>query len=352
MRITCRYSGVSFQTTFFDSLQLAEVGSHPIMEIPTKNLLGRVGQWGRGELSATEKKLLFIALLKSTGLVEFRVPAEPTKQVVERYMELLMKSVLWKEEMLNIVPLPKLAITHETKQLTTIGHWLGAWNDARRDWETQGAVWRAKERLRLREAALSKLIKSSMRTKTQDTILSKQLASWALEASAAPSYITDYWTTLLLLKDNFEIFQANAKDLDELRCWMEDNIDVGTIYGHHLMRYIYTVVEKNRRGLEYGIGLMDQDDKEDNDGKPYTIIDDSIETYNRQVAAAMAPAEEPHQKDYDSKVEFLRAKARWNIAQQQLKDIERLEKDDRQRELNLPPVIDDDDDEPISIRDI
>lgn len=307
------------------------------MHIPTKNLLGRAGEWGRGELDSTERRLLFVALLKSTDLVDFRCPAAPPTNIIQTYMELLIKCVNWKEIAEERMPLPRFAITHETRELTNVGHWLGAWNDARRDWENRGATWAFKEKLRLREKALLRLIQSPGKTTNS---FAGTLSKWALEASNAPSGIREYWTSLFHLRDNLDIYKASTTDLEELLEWMQDNLQVGSLYSFKTFEHLHNIMKINKGGLTYGLGMGSDEEDFDpisNSQAPFTIIRDSIETYNMEMAAALAPELEPKKEQFNSIVDYLRAKARWTLAQAQLtkqQQLEKLEKE-KQQELEL-----------------
>lgn len=333
MRIKCRYSSVEFVAAGFNQLKVT--GEHPLMSVDMITLLSRARDWAEGKLDRIEQRVLFVALLKSTDLVEFRTAAIPEDKVIAKFMEPLIRTMGWKEKLGDLIPLPKYVITPDTYRLTNINHWLRSWETAKQDWESKGAFWNQREKLRLREEALIRLIRSPTR---KLSFYQGMLGRWILEASDAPEGIKDYWLQLLRLKDNKDIWAANKVDLEELLEHMEDNLPAGSIIADVAFKHVRRLLQINTGGLEFGIG-MDDDNADlryaDLRNNPYVIIPETTEEHNIQAVISAAPATEPKLEEFERKVDFIRATARWRIAQQFLSDRERQEQKQKELDFNL-----------------
>lgn len=310
MNVYCQYSGVEYNLSGFGSTKMTYI--HPIFAAEPKWLLSRMGSWAAQKLTEEESKLLFLAILHSTELVEFRTAAFPENAAVQMNMEPLARIYSW---MLGIsrpqMVLPKFVISQENRRLQGIKHWIETWYGARKDYEDGYSSYLLGKKLAGKEEALERLIKNSQRT-TED--YAGLLCTWALQASSAPHGISDYWRELFTLK-GLKIYSARTVDLQELVDHMEEHLEHGSIFAASTMKHIRTLLLKNKAGLNYGLGITDEDLAEIS-SNPFTIVEGSIEQHNMDVIAAGAPEEEPKQSDFPlSKVAYLRAKAAWQLAQ-------------------------------------
>ena len=80
------------------------------------------------------------------------------------------------------------------------------------------------------------------------------------------------------------------------------------------MRHVRTLLRKNQAGLNYGLGITDEDLAEI-DSSPFKIVEGSVEEHNISVISASAPLEQPQPHQFSSRVQYLRAKAAWDLAQ-------------------------------------
>ena len=330
MRIKCRYSGVDFVASGFNELYIQ--GSHPLMNVDLITLLARARDWAEGKLSSTERRVLFIALLKSTELVEFHRSALPPDSVIAKNMETLIRTMGWKGKLGDLLPLPKYAVTNDTYRLVNIHQWLKRCNDAKSEWENKDAVWERREELRIREERLIKLI----RTPTKKlSFYQGMLGRWILEASNAPVAMHDYWLQLLRLKEYRDIWAASRVDLEELLEHMEDNLPAGSIIADVAFKHVRKLREINIGGVEFGLGM--DDDNADLDfsamrNNPFIMIEE-IEEHNMIAAASFASKEEPKVDEFETKGLYLKAVARWRLAQRLLSENERLAA--KQKELDF-----------------
>lgn len=317
MRVLCKYSGEEFQVEGFSHKTLI-IAEHPIFQAPTDRLLQRAGDWAQLRLNDMELKLLFLALLHSTGQVRWECAAVPSVQVIHSNMERLLRFLAWKLDILSPqLKLPQFCINRETRTLAQMPQWLEAWENIRKRWEMAVPLRHLQEKQSTRELALDRLIKSP--TKNTEDYAGK-LAAWAMDAAAVPEALREYWTELFKLR-RMDVYSARTVDLEELVEHMECNLQSGSIYSYTVLQHCRTLLAKNRAGLSYALGIplddLDAFNPEQIISNPFRIVEDEIETENRAVIAATAPLEEPQERNYPNKIAYLRAKAAWTLAQKE-----------------------------------
>jgi len=309
MRVYCQYSGISYNITGFGSTDLTYI--HPIFAAEPKWLLSRMGHWAAQKYTEEECRLLFLALLHSTELVEFRATAVPENRTVQLNMEQLSRFVAWMTGLSRPqLVLPKFAIQPDNRKLPNIRYWLEVWQKARTDFESGYIATSELRKLRDKEVALERLIRTSTK---QVEDYAGLLASWAMQAANVPKGLQDYWRSLFLLK-GIKVYEARQVDLQELVEHMEEYLEHGSIFAQATMEHVRLLTKKNSAGLTYGLGLTDAD-LADLDSSPFTIVEGSIEQHNINVLVAAAPEEEPKAVDFASRVQYLRAHAGWKLAQ-------------------------------------
>lgn len=313
MRVYCKYSGIEYEVPNFAKLKLE--GVHPLFYATTKQLLSRTTDWAAGRLNEQERRILFLAILHSTDLVEFRATAQPGDNIVQLNMESLIRFVGWQNAVSNpAIAFPRFVISHDTKDLSNFKHWMTAWYDAKKDFEDGYKSYAQGTKLRNREVALERLIKNAQK-ETSD--YSRLLAMWAMDAANVPQSLHEYWTELFQLK-GLQIYQARPADLDEVKEHMEEYLEHGSIYANATLRHVRILCAKNKAGLNYGLGIPDEEleklDLQSISDSPYTIVEDEVMTYNTKLGAAGAPTEEPNPTAFPSRLAYLRAKAAWTLA--------------------------------------
>lgn len=317
MKVYCKKSGTNFLAEGF-SHKMEIAGEHPIFSAPVKTLLNSRQNWYLGKLDERESKLLFLALMNSTGLVKFDVPAKPAASVIQSNMELLFNFIVWYNDIqLAQLKLPKFVINANTCTLSNVNTWLKVWQACRDDWKEGYASSTKRERLAQKEATLYKLIHSSLKKSDE---YAGRLAAWAMDASDAPMNIREYWTELFKLK-GLEVYNAHTASLEEMLDHMEDNLPIydSSIYANSVLTHIRKIVYRNRAGLNFGLGMPTDEllstDFEKMERDPFRIVEDEIEEQNKADIALTAPEIEPIKSAYPSLLAFLRAKAAWTVSQ-------------------------------------
>jgi hypothetical protein len=322
MKILCSISGIEYECQHFPAYLTSREVSHPIFHLPQKKLLSYLGKWAGSELTPTDSYLLFLALLNSSELIEWRVPAsrnEHTDSIVAQNMEHLALIV----SRLNAVTNPRVIFPHyavgpETKFLTNIKHWIENWNQSYQDFQDGYSKEYESRKLITRETALERMIKNPH---LPISAYASKIADWASIAGAFPEYktispfsslpvlMTDYWKEVIIKCTKEEsLFLVPQVDLQDLLEHCEQNISIGTIYSNALFKVLRHALERQRNFL--GLGDMDL-----TRGKYQILPEDSTtETANLKAMVDSAPDHEPSQAEYPTKLAYLKAKMRWQLS--------------------------------------
>lgn len=329
-QLVCAKSGVVFKCEHMPlSLSSREI-THPLFSVSKKKLLGLAGQAITGKLSATENYLLYLSLLDSTELIQWRVPAvytDKTPQIIANNMESLIH-IIGKIDVIHhpSFTLPKFAISPDTSDLANSYHWIGAWISNYNDWydgiRESDAREALKSQLQDRENALERVIKTA-HTRVED--LANMLASWAEAAGNFPEFqtlhpisgkqipVNEYWKQIIRACAREEsIWRFPASDISELILHCEDNVILGSIHSHSLMKLLRGGLQKHANYL--GFGDVELHGRQ---ATQFTILspNSSAEDANKIAAMASAPLTEPKPIDYPNKFAFLKAKANWDMKQ-------------------------------------
>ena len=322
MKVLCAISGVEFTVEHFPAYLTSREVSHPIFSLPQKKLLSYLGKWASQELTPTDSYLLFLSLLNSSELVDFRVPVSRTLEtdsIVAQNMENLAKVVSRLNAVTNpSVVFPRYAVSPETKTLSNIKHWIENWNDSWQDFQDGFSREYDSRKLIVRESALERLIKNPH---LPISSYASKIADWASIAGAFPEYLTtspftglkvsmaDYWKEIIIKCSREEsLFLVPQVDIQDLLDHCESNISIGTIHSNALFKVLRHAIEKQKNFL--GLGDMDL-------GKiKYQILstDDTTESANIKAMIDSAPEHEPRPESYPNKIAYLKAKLRFQMA--------------------------------------
>lgn len=323
MKVICRYSGVEFRAEHFN---FTSIGEHPLYSLPIEKLLGLFRIWVNSDieaakLSQTETKMLFIAFMKATDLIDFTVPASPDYELTIRFMPKIVEFVIFRQTIPDVeIRFPRISINELTRSCRNMSDWLDVWFTRKADYMISHRQEYLNQKLQQSEEILMKLIKSPMGDQARKI---GRLAQWALIASDAPKHMHEKWTGLFKLK-GLELFKADTDDLENLLGYMETKLPTGGMFAFETLRHLRELFARNSKGIFYN--LSDGDDSLDPfelEKNPWRFIEDDLETINIKVAAAAAPLSEPVLSEYPNKVAYLQAKARFNLAlsERQVKQI-------------------------------
>ena len=325
MKILCALSSIEFTCDHIPGTFYSRELAHPIFSLPQKRLLAMTGKWAEGGLTPTDSYLLFLALLNSTELIEWRIPAmrsPDTDSIVANNMEALLRTVI----RLHTVPnydtvFPHYAISQDTRYLANVRYWIQNWQDRYDEFKSGYKSAHESAIILRRENALARMIKSPHK-KPSD--YAHSLAEWAAMAGAFPSFIitspfgssldakitcAEFWKEIIIrcTKDDY-IFSIPDNDLQELITHCEEHIDPGSIFSHAL----FTILRKAASRKKTFLDLGDPDIH-----STYRILStqQTAEAANLMALIDSAPATKPLREQYPSQFAFIRAMMRWNMAQ-------------------------------------
>jgi hypothetical protein len=321
MKIICSLSGLEFNCEHFPGTFYSKDTFHPIFNLEQKKLLPYLKKWAGNELTPTDSYLLFLALLRSSDLVEFRVPVfrtEKTDAIIYNNMEFLASTVM----KINAVAVPSqrfshVVITPDTRFLNNIRHWIENWDNDYKAFASGKAKDYDDRKLVHREMALQRLIKNPHK---DISLYAPQIAEWASIAGSFPQgnvpspftqlpiSVSEYWKEVIRRCARNELLYSIPKtDLEELIEHCEEYVPAGSIYSNALFKALRAALAKHKNFLALG----EYDIK-----GGYTIVSesDTAETANMQALIASAPAEEPRREQYETAFKFLQAQMRWKMA--------------------------------------
>jgi len=328
MRILCSISGLDLTVSHFPGSLTSREYYHPVFALPQKKLLAHLGKWSAGELTPVDSYLLFLATLKSTQLVDFRVASAylpATNSIVAQNMEALARIAVRLNTAQDPRIFPHYVVSPDTKDLANVQYWIENWEESfaafqagkLRDIEGRDE-WK---RLAHREAALERLIKNPHRSISS---YARQIADWATLAGSFPEFslvnhftgqpssCAQYWEDLIIkCASESSLFSIRRADLIELLEHCEDHIPIGSIYSNALFTLLRKAVERQRNF----IGLGDLDIR----ASTYAFIqsDSTVEQANLDAMIQAAPDHLPEREEYPTLLAYLRAKLRYEMAQKE-----------------------------------
>lgn len=328
MKFTCPYSGLEFTCTYFAGMRETPM-THPIFELPTKSLLARARDFHTNTITREERRLLYLATLHSSGMVEWRVSATPSDALILQSYQRLVHTMGWlcmydynAKLARRVGPaFPKFVISKDTRNLSNIAYWLDCWEDAKSDYESGMRRESTIERMKRRENSLLKLVRTPSKTQEDYAWL---LAQWAADAAEFPTNIEvniadsgkmslkDYW--ILLMTDK-NIYGHREQDYQELIEHLEDNLEHGSTYAHEVMKLVRGKLSRQKSSLGLG-DIFNDEELEKLANNPFTIITDSIEKENVRNLAVDAPLTEPARANFKTLVDYLNARAKWLLSKQ------------------------------------
>lgn len=316
MKIQCSYSGIQYDVPLFSTVLIPEGETvHPIFSLTTENLNDLYTEYLIGALSPQESYLVFLTMLNNTRLILWRRPIDinsihPDKltRIIATYFQPLfsISTKLAACKHPNFLA-PSVVISEENNDLDNVKEWIKLWETAYSDFVSGLSHSQFLDSLRKKEAALAKFIKSPQIPAEK---YAHVLADWACLAASFPPICAPDWKDLIIKCYKFEeIITKDQCDLEDLIAHCESNINeysTGSILSHALFTC-----------LSEGLGKMqDFYGAKSSNSAGFTQLDDSIPEQAIMLKMIESSAiEEPQQKDYQTKFEFIKAKMAWNAAQ-------------------------------------
>ena len=320
MKVICQISGIPiWKSNLLLGMDLAD--EHPIFRMKksllfTKDWIHRFSH----STNVDEKRLIYLAHLNATHLVEFQHYAEPTLHTMESTFYRLQRLSEWLNFAQHIlarnIAFPQFVIRFDNRNLESIRGWLDAIeeikgkihrNDLLRD---KNAMLLAHELEIKKELGIANSVGRSF---------TPQLARWALEVCEITKTHPDYakWMKILCTPLN-EVWMYKMNDLEDVQEILQlglPNVEENP-QALSVMHQMNQLIRENRRGFTE-FSMLDDDPAEVKDFEFITEDSDTGEKKVHKINQHLKdiPTEMPLLKNYPTKLAYLQAKARWDLDQ-------------------------------------
>lgn len=347
MKVTCRYSGTTFEVQNFGGVYIN--AQHPLMDdnVPLAKLFDLAASWSAGQLNKQEARILFVALMKYSGLFKWHtgIQANPDEKTVELNMEPLAKLCNFIAQTVqpknmtyydgnavhfNISILPTYSINELTRNCRSIHGFLETCADAKEAWEDSYKAQGIRKRLEDSEDKLMALIRSPYADPSRKTTY---MARWTMIACGIDKTDWEFYFPIFKLR-GIEVYSKDIKInnvtyqttdiLDKLYKIMDEQLSQNfsrhsATIAHEVMKHIRNIYERNHKGFKDAIGeeelrYIDMDELRKN---TYSLLDDESEQQNMRSIALTSPPQEPKREDFKGTtalMDYLNAKAKWMVA--------------------------------------
>ena len=326
----CANSGLRIGCSHFPIYLENREACHPIFHAPQRTLFSYARKWAGNELTRIDSYLLYLALLKSTNRVFFRVPAmyrdNVTDAIVANNMEKLMV-VISRMNSINSANeiFSGVAISTDSADLSSSPHWIDNWNENYEEFKDNYSFASSVKRLTIREAALEKMIKSPHKDVSS---YASDLAKWASVAGNFPAFLTpvdgfnipicDYWESIIIAAAQRKYTSIPSEELSQVIEHCEINIPPGSIYHHKLL----VVLRDAKDYLKGFLGMVSGSSVLTKlvpwtfapDAPPASDADENIDAINIHALLSNAPIEEPRRDQFPSHFKYIAAKIKWDAA--------------------------------------
>ena len=324
-KVTCAISGIRFSCDYLECLNITnEAGfMHPIFAADHRTLHLLYSRHSSGKLHTVDSYLLFLALLHSTGKVEWRQPASVDTsslqcvQLVENNIAQLI-TALTKTDYIRHPSFsqPSFTVTENTSDLRQIPNYIKAWLENIEDFYSSKSSEEERNQLQVIENKLTKLILSGESPER----FAATVATWASRAAAFPTEKSELWRkTIQSCFSINKMFNTPLALLKEIKEYCECNIEVGSIHFHTLFQVLQEGIKRHvdylgGSSLALGYTLLDScsttTSLADKSRREQELKGDA----EIKVIAANAPAKYPKQEDYPTSLAFLKAKLAYRVA--------------------------------------
>ena len=313
-KINCAISGLTFSCDYGPlTLNHKDGYYHPIFALPYKKLYGLYSKHCAGHLTATDSYLLFLAFLHSTEQVIWESPAacnprdSSTKSLIENNLAQLIKVI----ETTNCISIPSFkqpsfVVCATNSNLETVPNWIGAWDRNIEDLKDGYLATKVLQDIVALENKLSYYLKSGLNPENY----SFAVANWAAKAADFPAHKEEAWCKIIRSCFNSsKMFSTPISEIREVKEYCEENIEAGSIHYHALMSTLREGTSRHTNFLGLGaVGSLES--------KGYTLlpIDSTKNQTEVEAIIAKAPIDQPVRIDYNSDLEFIKAKLRYRVA--------------------------------------
>ena len=331
-QIICPISGEILQRSdLLLGFDLSKV--HPIFQAKKKLILTPdvIFKFQKAQ-SWQEKKLYYLAVLNTTELVDFKIPADPFPYIMETTFFDVCTLATWidyaRYGIKERISFPRYLVKEDTKNLANIFSWLSAIHNIRKLYQAKDRENSEKLELSKQSAKIEQEFKWARITGQAFT---KHLARWALELADTPPGVFQPWLDILQTPLS-EAWCLDVADLLEIKEYFDDTLPLQHDQVIGVMFQIKELIRASRSG--YVPDSPEEDfEPEEETFKRVTPREISLKPPRTKVPGfefvksetSSDPDEpiyeippEPKPKDFPKYFLYLQAKAGWDLLVQEM----------------------------------
>lgn len=314
-KVRCVYSGLVLNIPHI-IMYLHDGYIHPVFYLDESKLLSLYTEYCTGNLNHTDSYLLYLALLNSTGAIQWRTPAKSTHQTATLIANNI-KSLVKVIHQTNAITLPrfqqpKYSINSDTCTLESTANWIKAWKQNIVDFENNYAEERQRKSIAAVEHkvtyAINELHATNSTTLAKDKLASS-IAAWASVAGDFPEDVDKNWQRIIRSCYNHEKMFYTSKDtIKAIREHCYNNIEAGSVHFHLLIELLNGGIQAHNDFLDLP-PLADE---------PNFSLQPTGTTEEKATLAAIresAPTEPPIKGNYPTQLAFIQARLAYMTAQ-------------------------------------
>lgn len=319
MKTICQKSGVILhKSDLLLGFDLAD--EHPIFKAKASILFG-VPMTHRFMFAenSDEKKLIFLAYLNATYLVDFFTIANPTLKTMEKTFYSLQDLAQWVRyaefKLAKIVTFPRYAIRNDNADLSNIGSWLNILRELREKINRRELDRDKSAALQQREMEIKRELGEA---NFAGKAFTPKLAKWSLDVCDITMQHPDYnkWMKLMCVRLN-EAWMYELSDYYELQQTLQEHLPMleENPQAISVMHQVNTLLKECRKGLSDFSILSSVEGEEVSD---FEILEDGTSAQRfHKVNQHMkdVPKDMPFKDQYATKIAYLLAKAKWDLMQ-------------------------------------
>ena len=322
MQVICPYSGeVLIRSNLLLGFDYEEV--HPIFRVPRNKLLtfNLVHKFDRAA-SEQEKRLYFLALLHSTDLVTFSVPAKPSTKVANKNFYQVLGFAQWMDYAMlrkEDVGFPGYIVRQDNADMENLHLWVEALLEVQNKFLARD---RDIERRRSLLVENQRILNEISYAVQQGKVFTSFLARWVLDQTGLDKHpkAQTFYTVLKTNKE--EAYGIDRNFLLALKDLITDRIDANHPLFPHIVGQLRALINAQRTTTpdfeifyENEIVISQEGDGTQTTVQQVAIADSSA----RKLFDMTGSEEEPIQKVYlaagYSLNQWQKAKALWSLAQ-------------------------------------
>jgi hypothetical protein len=323
MKAICRISGLPiWKSPLLIGMDLAD--EHPIFRAKKSIILSKdmIHRFASAE-NPDEKRLIYLATLHCTYLVEFQYPACPSLATMESTFYKLIFIAQWvhfaEYKLARIVSFPQYIVRKDNQKLENIRSWLDAIDDLRQKVIRKELDRDKNAMLLARDVEIKRELGDAV---LFNKAFTPKLAKWALELCDITVRHPDFnkWMKIMCIPLN-EAFIYNMEDLLELQELLQLNMPnvEDNPQAISVMHQMSQLIKENRKGFTE-FSMFDDNKAEVKDFEFIEEDTSDLDNPKRTVHKINQhlidiPETKPEARDYPTKVAYLRAQAKWDLAQ-------------------------------------